>query len=171
MSRAALAGRGSEAIENEGDEMVGDGLAGDEVEIGESYRRTVVGDGEVGGLEVEDGLVVLGADDEVEGDFIDGGAEFRDGGRLRGRLGRLGRGGRCRRFGRLGGRGECRGQEEQGGWQSYTQGARLGPKLKHVRTLPGRDGSGTVLAEPEGRSEWRIHDTAANRLLTTEKRE
>jgi hypothetical protein len=52
------------------------------MKAGEGDRRTVIGDGEVGGFEIEDWLLFPGADDQVEGDFIGMGA----GGRLRGRL-------------------------------------------------------------------------------------
>ncbi len=135
-------GAGIETIEEKGDEVFGFGLAGDEVKVSKNDGRAVVSDGEVGGFEVEDGLVSFGADNEVEGDFIDGGVEVGGCGRLRGSLGLRGCGRRLR--GRLSRGGESSRQEEQGGWQSYTQGAILGPKLKHFRSLPGPDGSGTV---------------------------
>ena len=67
--------------------MFGFGLAGDEVKVSKNDGRAVVSDGEVGGFEVEDGLVSFGADNEVEGDFIDGGVEVGGCGRLRGSLG------------------------------------------------------------------------------------
>jgi hypothetical protein len=103
-------GAGIETIEEEGDEVFGFGFAGDEVKVSKIDGGAVVSDGEVGGFEVEDGLVSFGADDEVEGDFIDGGGEVGGGGgRLRGSLGGSilrGRGRSLRRsLGRRGGRG------------------------------------------------------------------
>ena len=144
-------GRGGiEAIEEEGDEMFGFGFAGDEMEVGKVDRGAVVSHGEVGGFEVEDGLVLFVADNEVEGDFIDGGGEL-------GAAGSIG----AAEAAVWAGAGDAgvadwAGTESAADRKSRAAGrvvrraqGGLRPKLKHCGYSLARMRAGTVVAEPE----------------------
>ena len=77
-----------EVVEEEGDEPLRPRADGDEVEIRESDWDAIVGNNEIGGLQVEHGLIPMVTDYKVEGDFVDVGGERRcGGGRWRGRKG------------------------------------------------------------------------------------
>jgi hypothetical protein len=68
--------------------VLGTGGAVDKAKRRKLNRRSAVGDRELRGLKVHDRLIVFAANRQVEGDFVDRGAERRVSGRTR-RGGRL----------------------------------------------------------------------------------